>query len=141
MIPGLGRSPGEGNSYPLQYSGLENSMDCIVHGVTKSWTQLSKFHLTFGDPCSACHRGLVASFCEQPQVPHRPRPSSWSLLTVIQLTYHLPHGPGSWECWEVTGLPRRGLCPLVRAGLQSQGLESHARPCRFSQTLAGIIGS
>ena len=35
-IPGLGRSPGEGNSYPLQYSGLENSMDSIVHGVTKS---------------------------------------------------------------------------------------------------------
>ena len=35
-IPGLGRSPGEGNSYPLQYSGLENSMDCIVHGVAKS---------------------------------------------------------------------------------------------------------
>ena len=36
--PGLGRSPGEGNGYPLQYSGLENSMDCIVHGVTKSRT-------------------------------------------------------------------------------------------------------
>ena len=36
--PGLGRSPGEGNSYPLQYSGLENSMDCIVHGVAKSGT-------------------------------------------------------------------------------------------------------
>ena len=34
-IPGLGRSPGEGNGYPLQYSGLENSMDCIVHQVTK----------------------------------------------------------------------------------------------------------
>ena len=32
LIPGWGRSPGEGNSYPLQYSGLENSMDCIVHG-------------------------------------------------------------------------------------------------------------
>ena len=32
-IPGLGRSPGEGKGYPLQYSGLENSMDCIVHGV------------------------------------------------------------------------------------------------------------
>ena len=41
--PGLGRSPGEGNSYPLQYSGLENSMDCIVHGVTNSWTQLGNF--------------------------------------------------------------------------------------------------
>ena len=37
-IPGLGRSPGEGNSYPLLYSGLENSMDCVVHGVTKSQT-------------------------------------------------------------------------------------------------------
>ena len=36
LIPGLERSPGEGNSYPLQYSGLENSMDCIFHGVTKS---------------------------------------------------------------------------------------------------------
>ena len=33
-IPGLGRSPGEGKGYPLQYSGLENSKDCIVHGVT-----------------------------------------------------------------------------------------------------------
>ena len=40
-------SSGEGNSYPLQYSGLENSMDCIVHGVAKSWTQLSNFHFTF----------------------------------------------------------------------------------------------
>ena len=32
-IPGLGRSPGEGKGYPLQYSGLENSMDCIIHGI------------------------------------------------------------------------------------------------------------
>ena len=39
LIPGLGRSPGEGNGYLLQYSELENSMDCIVHGVTKSQTQ------------------------------------------------------------------------------------------------------
>ena len=36
-IPGLGRSPGEGSAYPLQYSGLENSMDCIFQGVTNSW--------------------------------------------------------------------------------------------------------
>ena len=34
-IPGLGRSPGEQKCYPLQYSGLENSMDCIVHGLAK----------------------------------------------------------------------------------------------------------
>ena len=35
---GLGRSPGEGNGNPLQYSALENFMDCIVHRITKSWT-------------------------------------------------------------------------------------------------------
>ena len=46
LIPGLGRSPGEGKGYPLQYSGLEDSMDCIAHGVAKSWTQLSDFHFT-----------------------------------------------------------------------------------------------
>ena len=44
LIPGSGRSPGEGNGYPLQYSGLENSMDCIDHGVTKSQTRLRNFH-------------------------------------------------------------------------------------------------
>ena len=38
LIPGLGRSPGEGNSYPLQYSGLENSMDYTVHGDAKGRT-------------------------------------------------------------------------------------------------------
>ena len=43
-IPGLGSSPREGKGYPLQYSGLENSMDCTVHGVAKSWTRLSDFH-------------------------------------------------------------------------------------------------
>ena len=43
LIPGSGRS-GEGKGYPLQYSGLENSMDCIVHGVAKSQTPLSNFH-------------------------------------------------------------------------------------------------
>ena len=43
LIPGLGRTPREGNGYPLQYSGLKKSMDCIVLGVTKSWRQLSNF--------------------------------------------------------------------------------------------------
>ena len=38
LIPGLGRSAGEGKGYPLQYADLENSMDCIDHGVTKSQT-------------------------------------------------------------------------------------------------------
>ena len=46
VIPWLGRSPGEGKGYPFQYSGLENSMDCIDHGVAKSQTWPSDFHFS-----------------------------------------------------------------------------------------------
>ena len=46
-IPGLGRSPGEGKGYPLQYSGLENSMDCVTHGVAKSRARLRDFHFSY----------------------------------------------------------------------------------------------
>ena len=48
-IPGLGRAPGEGNGYLLQYSGLKNSMDCIVLGA-KSQTRLSDFHRAYHAP-------------------------------------------------------------------------------------------
>ena len=58
LIPGLGRSPGEGKGYPLQYSGLENSMDSIVLGVTKNRTQLNDFYFHF----STGHSILVSSF-------------------------------------------------------------------------------
>ena len=62
-IPGLGRSPGEGNGNPLQYSCLENPMDrgawwAIVHGVTKSQTRLSDFTFTFST-CSKQALGLL----------------------------------------------------------------------------------
>ena len=46
-IPGSGRSPGEGKGYPLQYSGLGNSMDYIVHGIARSHTRMNKFHFHF----------------------------------------------------------------------------------------------
>ena len=57
LIPGLGRSPGEENGNPLQYSCLESPMDrgvwqAIVHGVAKSWTQLKR-------PCAARHACMV----------------------------------------------------------------------------------
>ena len=57
LIPGLGRSPGEGKggSFPLQYSGLQNSRDCIVHGVTKCRTQLSDFHFLSNIHCSTIY--------------------------------------------------------------------------------------
>ena len=52
LIPGLGRSPGEGKGYPLQYSGLENSRDrgpwqTTLHEVSKSQTRLSDYHFHF----------------------------------------------------------------------------------------------
>ena len=53
LIPGLGRSPGKGNSYPLQYSGLENSMDCTVHGVAKS-CKLCRQFLKISSSKQAC---------------------------------------------------------------------------------------
>ena len=51
LITGLGRSPG-GKAHgkgPFQYFGLENSMDCILHGVTESQTRLSDFHFHFSN--------------------------------------------------------------------------------------------
>ena len=54
-IPGLGRYSGEGKGYPRQYSGLENSMDCIGHEDAKSQTRLSDFHF---QSCS----GIISSF-------------------------------------------------------------------------------
>ena len=79
LIPGLGRSPGEGKGYPLQYSGLGNSMDCIVHGISKSQTRLSDFHFSLffilgfpGDSDgkeSACNAGNPGSIPGTGKIP------------------------------------------------------------------------
>ena len=66
-IPGLGRSPREGKGYPLQYSGLENSMDCIGHGVTKSRTRLRELHSL--KPRCALPEGRHLLFTLQPSGP------------------------------------------------------------------------
>ena len=57
LIPGFRRSPGEGNGCPLQYSDLENSMDCIAHGTTKSGTWWSDFHFHFSPDDNLLLRG------------------------------------------------------------------------------------
>ena len=59
LIPGLGRSPGEEKGYPLQYSALKNSLDCIDHGVTKSQTWLNDFHFTSPQGDSDGQRSLA----------------------------------------------------------------------------------
>ena len=60
-IPGLGKSPGEGRDCLLQYSGLENSMDCIVHGVSKSWAWLRNFRFHSRE----CHKSIKTHACIQ----------------------------------------------------------------------------
>ena len=57
LIPGLGRYPGEGKGYPLQYSGLENSMDCIESDMTDDFHFPIKF---IKRPCSFCFFSLAA---------------------------------------------------------------------------------
>ena len=82
-IPGLGRSSGERKGYPLQYSGLENSMDCIVPGVAKSQTQLSTcweffiiklqdkvYKFTVTPQESPCAVRNLPNHPQQPGVPH-----------------------------------------------------------------------
>ena len=64
-IPGLERSPEEGKGYPLQYSGLENSMDWIVHGVTKNQTQLSDFLFFFSTHHNSEYISLTAPSSEK----------------------------------------------------------------------------
>ncbi|KAI4547679.1 hypothetical protein MG293_000009 [Ovis ammon polii] len=79
-IAGLGRSPGEGKGYPLQYSGLENSMDCKIHGVAKSWTRLSDFHPEFLKMTLKVHRssGISSQHCLRPQ---------WKLITPLSTVF------------------------------------------------------
>ena len=73
-IPGWGRSPGGGKGYPLQYSGLENSMDGTVHGVAKSQTGLSDFHF---HPLPQPNVALFSYPPKFPPVPLALVPSLW----------------------------------------------------------------
>jgi len=88
-IPWLGRCPGEGKGYPLQYSGLENSLDCTVHGVTKSWTWVSDFHFT-----SMNREGTQPYIYRYPFCPQTPFHPGWHICYVffflieIQLIYN-----------------------------------------------------
>ena len=84
-ISELGRSLG--NGYPLQYSGLENSMDCIVHGVAKSRTRLSNFHLLIVQKCKPCRCVLGRH---------------WKIFMITSLLTKDKH---SWHMFYQTGFP------------------------------------
>ena len=116
-IPGLGRSPEEGNGYPLQYSGLQNSMDCIVHGVTKGQTRLSDFQnlkkkaTSFSLPIQiwiSSRNLLTDTLTLFDQIPGQLlAQSSWhSKLTISEGVSSLRHGLFfgrwmlSWKLWQ-----------------------------------------
>ena len=117
-IPGLGRSPGEGNGYPLQYSGPRNPMDCIVYGVAKSWTQLSNFHF----PRSTCTYRLL-HYQHLPSEQHICCGEDKGCLFITQspqfplcftLTLYIiwiwRHGKPLWHQTEYSHCPKNPLC-------------------------------
>ena len=92
-FPGLRRSPGEGTGYPLQYSGLENSTDCIVPGVSKSRTQLSNFHFRleaqsreWGTPLCQTRYILISS-------------ELWYIIWKMSLSYIVAGEKSRWSYW------------------------------------------
>ena len=99
-IPGLGRSPGKGKGYPLQYSGLENSMDYKVHGVTKSRTRLSNFHLNISLEMTRrtdsvqFSRSVVSDSLQTTRTAARQASlsisNSWSLLKLMSIESVMP---------------------------------------------------
>ena len=113
LIPGLGRSPGEGKSYPLQHSGLENR----VHGIAKSRTQLSDFHFP-----------LTLLIQDSPNLPmtvtHQPPVPSLS-FTDARLTVFIP-----------TTFPIiLGMCAVLKLTIQSTSWPSSFRLFLFSDFL------
>ena len=98
-VPGLGKSPGEGGSNPLQYSCLENSMDwgswwAIVHGVTKSWTRLEWLN-TAQNACEGSERERVGHI---PTL--RAAQFAWSLWTRVRGGWvGMERQAGARACW------------------------------------------
>ena len=95
LISGLRRSPGEGKGHPLWYSVLENSMDCIAHGVAKSRTRLSDFHFHFQWACAgwampfgqkSTEKSHTKDICGRQPSPKNHRVSPSSFLQVETVT-------------------------------------------------------
>ena len=91
LIPGLGRSPGEGNDNPLQYSCLENPRDggawwATVHGVAKSRTRLSNFTFQGLKPCASTEGGSGSIFGSGTKIPHAARCGQKSKKKTLQTT-------------------------------------------------------
>ena len=149
-IPGLGRSPGEGKGYPLWYFGLENSMNCIVHGVAKSWTWLNDFHFHFIFTVCVYGVSLVAQLVND--LPAKLEALVWFLgwevplekeySSILGLSWWLRWqriclqcgrpGFGSWvgkipwrRAWQPTPVFLPGVSPWTEEPGGLQSMESH----------------
>ena len=101
-------SLGEGKGYLLQYSGLEKSMDCIVHGIAKSWTGLSDFH--FHGPHAPTLGLMLGLWCKAYIMPYPWR--AWLLSHVsVALQAPLPMGFPRPEYWSGLAFPSPGIFP------------------------------
>ena len=109
LIFGLGRSPGEGNGYPLQYSGLENSMDCTVHGVSKSRTQLSNFYYISGSSVTQ----LCPTLCDPMDCSTPGFPVHHKLLELAQI-YVLQVGDAIQPSHPLSPLLLNSIFPSIR---------------------------
>ena len=90
-------SPGEGKSYPLQYSGLGNFMDCIVHGVAESQTWLSNFHFhSILEPSSWWSKIYVWGRTRQSK--HNALPAHTGPALACSLSLHYTWSRPSWSC-------------------------------------------
>ena len=125
LTPGLGRSPGEGHGYPLQYSCLENPMDrrawwVTIHGVTKSQTQLSYLHFHF--------------FSSHTNVTNSRRRERTLLLSVPQGTLMPLHNSiGYFFFWSLFFCSRHILFPYLMQSIQHLKTELYYKTCIYSQ--------
>ena len=108
-IPGLGRSPGEGKGYPLQYSGLENFMDCL-----QSWTQLNGFHFLSAKCLTSTYQNVKVFFF---------------LFTLLYVFIH--SFIYFWPCWDCIA-----ACGLSVAAESSRLFSSWASHCRAEDLCA-----
>ena len=134
LIPGLGRCPGEGKGYPLQYSDLENSMDCIVHGVAESDTterlSLSLFPGGSDGKESACSvedSGLIPGLGSFPGEGHS-NPLQYSCLEN-------PHGQMSLAGYNPWGCKELGMTEQLSPSTGYIAVNwSHRHDIKFSST-------
>ena len=134
-IPGLGRFPGEGKGYPLQYSGPEDSMDCVVHGVTKSLTRLSDFHfhlplkMYFMLPfLNRIEQKSVFTFPPLTDFKNLEFPQWWEPLLLFLMEPFQPQLSLCWqgEPWWAWGISEDGLVTQERPSKWLEGWNSHS---------------